>query len=65
MAEANVNVAENFKIGVEEMTVFLLNQTFNRGVFWMWRDFLYCFVQRITTGQICYIENMQDLIWSC
>ena len=32
----------------------------------VWRNFLYCYMQTITTiNQICHIENMQDLIWSC
>lgn len=65
MAEANFNVAENFDIGAEEMTVFLLDWTFDEGVFWMKRDFLYCFMQNIRTGQIFHNENMQDLIWRC
>ena len=30
------------------------------------QDFLYCYMQTITTtSQIYHIENMQDLIWSC
>ena len=32
MAEANVNVADEFEIGEEDIAVFLLNQVFDEGV---------------------------------
>ena len=32
MAEANVNVADEFEIGKEDIAVFLLNQVFDEGV---------------------------------
>ena len=31
MAEANVNIADEFEIGEEEMAVFLLHQAFDEG----------------------------------
>lgn len=44
MAEANINVADDFEISEEEMTVVLLIQAFDEDVFWTKRNYLYYFM---------------------
>ena len=44
MAKESINVADDFVIGEEEMTAFLQIQTFDEGVFWTKKNYLYCFM---------------------
>ena len=49
----HVNVADDFEIDEKQMTVFLLNQELNASLFWAKRNFLNCYMPKVTiTGQI-------------
>ena len=64
IAAADVNVADEFEIGEEEMAVFL-NQAFDEGVLNQEGFLILLHAKDNKTDQIFHSGIMPDLVWSC
>ena len=65
MAEGNINFADEFEIGKEEISVYFLNQTFDERVFDEAESFKLLHAQESNNRSNFPYSIFRYLIWSC